>query len=812
MVCTVVIVGLAGCVSSNVVPCGDGRVCPAGRQCVVLPSYGNEALCVDPAVVAACVDHQEFDACGPDLACFDGVCLAAGCGNGKLEPTEVCEDGNRNLGDGCSAECNSNETCRNNVVDLVNGEACDDGNAVDHDGCSSTCGLEQPAWIDLGAAPRHASGAAMAFDARRDVVVLFGGDDQIYPGHVFDDTWEWDGIRWEERRVIGPSPRSDAAMAFDGARDRTVLFGGLASDNNNMLGDTWQWDGSAWTRLAVSGPSPRQSHQMVYDAARRRIVLFGGVDRTNIPFSDTWTFDGTSWSKLPVDLPSTLDTPALGYDWKRGVVVLFGYSGTFPNFVPELWELVNTTWTSKSTTGPGPRASANFVWNSLTQRLQLTGGVDENFGPVTTAWEWNGSGWAQVADAPSTRLNTVGRLGSLFSLGNQESYAWNGANWKQVAPEERPDPRYDTVAVVDPIQRRIVLFGGRTGSSRFGDAWQYSGAWTKLPAGPAPRASTAMVYDAARNNIVLFGGWDNALNYLPGTWILDATGWQSPTLTMEPSARRGVQMAFDSARGNTVLFGGEDATNPLDDTWLWSGSAWRPVSPATKPPARSFAGIVYDPVRGRVVMFGGFDPSSASLDDTWEWDGTTWTEVQPAVRPPRRPCKLAWDATRKRVVLAGGGNGSAIDDVWEYDGVTWTPIFVSQSIPAHGNQLVVGDPHGAGVLAFGGFDNFGGLTNGLRRLRYEAATGSELCTGSDLDGDQLIGCNDPDCWSICTPQCWPGAASCPIDGPRCGDGVCSAPRETCRTCATDCACALTCGDLTCNNSETLATCVGDCTP
>jgi cysteine-rich repeat protein len=45
-------------------------------------------------------------------------------------------------GDGCSADCRSNETCGNGVIDTQTGEACDDGNVTPGDGCDATCQFE----------------------------------------------------------------------------------------------------------------------------------------------------------------------------------------------------------------------------------------------------------------------------------------------------------------------------------------------------------------------------------------------------------------------------------------------------------------------------------------------------------------------------------------------------------------------------------------------------------------------------------------------------------------------------------------------
>jgi cysteine-rich repeat protein len=65
------------------------------------------------------------------------------CGNGILEGSEECDDGNTTSGDGCSAFCTSEVAppqCGDGHID--SGETCDDGNTVSGDGCSATCQTE----------------------------------------------------------------------------------------------------------------------------------------------------------------------------------------------------------------------------------------------------------------------------------------------------------------------------------------------------------------------------------------------------------------------------------------------------------------------------------------------------------------------------------------------------------------------------------------------------------------------------------------------------------------------------------------------
>jgi cysteine-rich repeat protein len=134
---------LAGCLHGQGPTCADGRRCPADEVCDDVHS-----LCVDPAQVTACAGAAQMQACAyPGVTqgtCVDGVCFGNTCGNGMLDPGEVC-DGDIGIdttaGQACSPDCRAIYVCGNGVVDP--GESCDDGNSNPDDGCDS-CRI--PVW------------------------------------------------------------------------------------------------------------------------------------------------------------------------------------------------------------------------------------------------------------------------------------------------------------------------------------------------------------------------------------------------------------------------------------------------------------------------------------------------------------------------------------------------------------------------------------------------------------------------------------------------------------------------------------------
>jgi cysteine-rich repeat protein len=111
---------------------------------------GVAAVLLVAAAMGSCIDDGTTLCasglrCPVDYTCTqDGTaCTNSACGNGVVDPGEVCDDGNLSRGDGCIA-CTSDGRCGNGIVDL--GEQCDpavaSGRACDSL-CHFSCGNQQ---------------------------------------------------------------------------------------------------------------------------------------------------------------------------------------------------------------------------------------------------------------------------------------------------------------------------------------------------------------------------------------------------------------------------------------------------------------------------------------------------------------------------------------------------------------------------------------------------------------------------------------------------------------------------------------------
>ena len=191
-------------------------------------------------------------------------------------------------------------------------------------------------WVELSppTSPPPLRAGRLVYDSARDRVVLFGGaTSTANTPTLSDETWEWDGTTWLQRDVEPhPSARWLMDLAYDAHRQRTVLFGGIREGTAGGTGlvtgesdETWEWDGERWElRSPMHSPPARGFHAMAYDARRQRVVLVGGLSSQNF-FHDVWEWDGNDWTQLDTAMaPGARNTSGLVFDTTRNELLLIG--------------------------------------------------------------------------------------------------------------------------------------------------------------------------------------------------------------------------------------------------------------------------------------------------------------------------------------------------------------------------------------------------------------------------------------------------------------------------------------------------------
>jgi hypothetical protein len=249
--------------------------------------------------------------------------------------------------------------------------------------------------------PMNRNMAAVAFDTRRNVLVVFGGIG-IRNGSRYGETWEWDGRTWHEHDVRGPGLRDHHSMVYDEARGQVVMYGGWDADRK-FPGDTWTWDGTVWTRAdTASGPGGAGHLAMAYDRKRERVVMFGGDTTERAATGDTWEWDGKMWHRAATEGPGPRTRHRMAYDASRGVTLLYsGQIGTgrTAQSPTDTWAWDGRAWTRVAENGPSISTMPTMAYDERRQRVVLFGarrGVTASGGNNGGLWEFDGARWQEL--------------------------------------------------------------------------------------------------------------------------------------------------------------------------------------------------------------------------------------------------------------------------------------------------------------------------------------------------------------------------------------------------------------------------------
>lgn len=669
-VLTLGLLNAVSCVASELHVCATERgevLCEPDAVCM---PFG----CVPQSAVVACANLGAEAMCQVGAVqgrCFAGACITVICGDGLQGATEACDDGNTTDGDGCSANCASNETCGNGVLDP--GEACDDANLADDDGCHANCeiprcgdGIIDAAFgeqCDAGTTnsdapdapcrlncqlPRCGDGIADPSRSEQCDDGNFDATDRCHPDCQLPRCG--DGIV-----DVGLGEQCDPNPLQASAADSAIP--GLSHDGCTAM---CLLETPSWQEIQP-GLTARSNHTLVSDPVRQRVVLFGGDTRAGLS-DETWEFDGETWARIA------------------------------------------------TTHGPSPRAGASAAYDASRQVVVLFGGRT-NSGRSTETWEYDGVDWRQrqlVHAPPATGAIVYSpalQKTIFFGGANGETWAYDGADWEPVTTSIAPSAREGHQLVYDGANGRIVLFGGNLFNQQYAfvnDTWTFTASgWLQLTStsSPAARSLYTITYDEQRQRVVLFAGQP----FYRDTWELDAAQWVRRTTVTSPLGRRGSAMAYAHAGQRPLLFGGfaviDGGYELSDETWLLQ-SDWQRITTTPLPPPRYSGGMAYDRLRNVMVVFGGYSDGSSG-HNTWEFDGYSWKQVLGPQPPLRHFVKMVY-ADHLQAIIMYGGEGHT--DTWRYDATGWQLQFTPQRPDATSGFDLTYDLHRQRVVLFGGDD------------------------------------------------------------------------------------------------------------
>jgi hypothetical protein len=474
------------------------------------------------------------------------------------------------------------------------------------------------------------------------------------------------------------------AVAYDATRSRFVLLGSQSS------GDSHSFDPatSVWTTKANTGTVPVVSSFAVYDPVRDRFLAQGSGGIYGIA-AGTFT-----WSLLTAQAMA----PTMIYDASRDRVegiTTTGVVWAMSMDTPPVWSQL-----SSSTPPIAPwKWDTPVIHDTQADRLVVhSGGVSNAtwaFSLITNTWELVNPGASlEARQEPSSVVvppwDAIVSFGGTPGTATVSRFPLDGTGFQTVTTAGLPPAgRYAHAAIYDPVRARMLVFGGRNGSTYLNDVHALSigptPTWTALsPAGPPPeqRAYCEAVYDPVRDRMLVFGGTNASVSSFRDLWALSLSG--TPTWTklfdngvppqMPELIPGAAAMVYDSRRDRVVVVATESGSLlkawscPLTGTAQWmpfAGSAFE----------RMFFDAAFDSLNDRVLVFGGTNSAFTSANGeltSLSFPAGTWGAVSLA-NPPRARFEHTFvrDPAHGRFVLMHGDETNTGDPYNSWGAPVW---------------------------------------------------------------------------------------------------------------------------------------------
>jgi hypothetical protein len=260
-------------------------------------------------------------------------------------------------------------------------------------------------------APPSRHGSSVAYDTTHNRLMIFGGClGGCLP--VGNDVWVLTNANglggtptWTQLSPSGTAPagRQAAAVTYDNANNRLIIFGGQTggASSGSTYSDVWVLTNAnglggtpAWVQLAPSGgPPPGQyAPTAVYDASSNSAVVFGGATKgTGVVANAVWRLSNANglgsapaWTNLVAEgaagSPAARNRQVASYDATTNQMIVFG--GCQASFCQstDVWVLSSANgiggtaaWTQLLPSGGAPTAVVVGALRASSLRLTIVG-------------------------------------------------------------------------------------------------------------------------------------------------------------------------------------------------------------------------------------------------------------------------------------------------------------------------------------------------------------------------------------------------------------------------------------------------------
>jgi hypothetical protein len=234
------------------------------------------------------------------------------------------------------------------------------------------------------------------------------------------------------------------------------------------------YNGTSWTNTSPTNSSREGAGG---SGTQTAALLFAGVGPSPgynaVPATESW--NGSSWTTLPATLNSQHAGPVGGCGTQTATITAGG--GTNPALVgnvtaaSESWN--GSAWTTTNSLNV-KRYSARMFGIQTAAILSLGNGTDAPPAAANATESWNGTSWTNVANFPSSYVNSYGSAGTQtagINMGPSIATLWNGSSWTSSSSLGTPRAEFGGSGT----QLAALVFGGPTTAT---EAWNSVGTKT----------------------------------------------------------------------------------------------------------------------------------------------------------------------------------------------------------------------------------------------------------------------------------------------------------------------------------------------